>query len=552
MVYGNSGLLVKSQDEVDCDSTVSIGISVDREPCHLATSRAFLRSIWDFDHAPDFESFYLFPIEDDGAYLQRIRPRDYNDLDSLLKESYNRPRDWYWSPQSYCPGRRTDDRICQINALVIDLDCPQLDEALDALARVSVQPHYVVQTSIDRYQLVLKLDPIRVGKGSRQRVLDRFRTVARRLAEIAGGDLNAAKPGQAFRIPGSRRITPDGILTVTIIEQSDHTPYDLRDLVSRVKAPKRVSSFLRSERTSNQVGTVLKSPPLEWVAEQRIAEGSRNKAIVARAYSYYHYGKSDEAPDAIADWAISHLDGFYPRRKVLSDVAACLRNPKGLSPEILATIENVQGETMSLSVARSVFKYMPKSRQRHERKPINELRNRPLFERVGQVLQVLQALQTQNASRPVLISAEALSQKANVPLGTFNCRVLPVLESFNIHSHRGRGHLGTYDLRQAQFNIHKDYAFIELGMFVRRIERVVRYWQWRFSDAWHAFKRLITQIVSAFQAKLETVDADDYRTSQSELDRPQLRGPPFQLRPIPAVSGPQTSILALSLGKVCP
>ena len=468
-------------------------------------------------------------------YLQRIRAGDDEDLRSVLRESVNRPSDWYWAPQSYRPGPRTDDHICQINANVIDLDRPELDDALDALAQAGVKPHCIVQTNFARYQLLVKLGPIPVGKRNRQRVLRLFREVAQRLADVAGGDLNAAKPGQAFRLPGSRRVTPYGIFTVSIIEQSDHAPYNLFDLVKRVKAPKRVSSFLKTEKLDNQVGTTLQSPALRWIVEQRIADGSRDNATVGLAYAYDLDGKSAEAQDAIEHWAISHLDGHYSLRKVRSDVASCLRNPKGLSPAILDSIQNIHGETMGLDVARSVYKHMPRCRQRHERKPIDELRYRPLFEQLSKVLRILLDLQKANRGRPVFISAEELATKAHVPLGTLNCRVIRILESLNVYTCQGRGFLASYDLRECSRNVFNYYAFIELGLFTRRAARVVQYWRWRFAELWQAFERLVEQIASAFQAKPKGVYADNASTCEPREESPRLRGPPLALRPVVAV-----------------
>lgn len=443
--------------------------------------------------------------------------------------------DVYFLPQSLHVSGRSTEHICQLNAVVVDLDSREIGEALDALARCGIQPHYVVETSSERYQLVLKLRPVRLGKRSRQRVLDRHRTLARRLADLTSADLGAAKPRQLFRLPGTRRQTSWGIFEVQIVQHNSHEPYALEELLRWTKAQcwrahtQQTSAWGRAPA---KPGTVLTSPAIRWILDHTIAVGSRNRAIVALAYAHALDGHDQEtATEAVLRWSESRLSGGdYPSRKIIQDVAACYRNPKGLSPEILRTITDENGETMHPASACSVFAYMPRNQQRkYRRRPIDELRNRPLFERLGQILDTLHDLQQSTGGRPVRVSASELCGLAGVPLGTYQSRLVPVLAQLGVYCAPGRGRIGLYDLTQINVQAYRSYAFIEPAGFRRAPVRVVQYWMWRFRNLWTRFAAIVERAVSLVRVE---GSADPTRSSVDRVggfgSSTRQRSPPWK------------------------
>ena len=470
------------------------------------------------------------------------RLRRGEDLVKIAEEIGVKRGDWYFAPHAYHPrGGRTDDNIVQLNGVVVDLDSGDLEEAKAALRERGLRPHYVINTSPGHYQLILRELPIRLGKRNREAVLKRQGDVIQRLYEIAGGDMAAAKVNQLFRLPGSRRQLEDGVWRVSIIEESEHPPYSLRRLERAVSGNRR-STFrgyrpaedLEQRRNGNGA-RVLSSPALQWLQDHIIAEGFRNTALVAMTYAAAMDGLSyEEARPRLLQWVAEHTDGPYPRHEAEAVIRSCYQNPKGLDWRVLATIQDVHGETMTDEQAKSVLKFMPRAKQVHERLPLEELRNRPLFESVGKVLKALAELQLKRPDRrPVEITTEELAEKASVPLGTMWTRVVPALNAMGVRAikRRGRSSTSTYDLRMLSPAVYKHYAFVDAptvsALFRRSPSKVIGYWAWRFRELWNAFIALLKRLVSIFTGHREEA-AGVYRVNERgrRLRRREARGPP--------------------------
>ncbi|HIC95815.1 TPA: hypothetical protein EYP12_04190, partial [Candidatus Bipolaricaulota bacterium] len=436
----------------------------------------FLVSLWHWEEGERWEVFALRGPAGDWKL------RRGEELGGVMTEVESTIGNWYFSPYAYLPrGGRTAENIVQINAVVIDLDDGDLEEAETRLRERGLKPHYVVHTSPGHYQLIFLQEPIRLGKRNREAVLRRHGEVMRKLYELVGGDMAAATVNQMFRLPGSWRQLEDGVWTVGIIEQSSHPPYSLKRLEQAVAGThKRLRSqtfkgyrpaAAEDRREGKNGRRVLSSPALQWLQSHTIQKGFRNTALVAMTYAAAMDGLSyEEAKPRLLQWVEEHTEGPYPRREAEAVIRSCYTNPKGLDPKILATIQDVNGKTMTEERAKSVLKFMPRTRQVHQRLPLEELRNRPLFESLMRVLKALAELQLKRSDRrPVKITTAELAERADVPPGTLWMRVIPILDKLKIRrvERQGKTPISTYDLRKLSPTFYIPYAFIDSKLFKR-------------------------------------------------------------------------------------
>ncbi len=465
----------------------------------------FLRDVWRFPSLKEFERVHIFSKDDRESYI--LAPGE--NLYEVLAEIWKDPGDYYYSPHIYLHGRqRTEERIVQLNAIVIDLDNADIDASLESLAKVGIKPHYIVYTSYGHFQLVIKEESIRfrLGKKNRATILARQRKLIRKLYRLTGGDMQAAKANQLFRLPGSRRETDYGIWTVAVPEKYDHPAYPIKDLEQAVGISR--ATFKGYRRLSFSTGgAVCSSPAIRWIMTHTIREGFRNAAVVALAYACAMDNQPlESALSGILGWVRDHTQGPYPEREARQTIRSCYSNPKGLDWQRLMELETVDGQRMSVDEAKSVLKSMPSVKQQHEPLPLHELKNKPGFITLGKVLDTILALQRANHNRPVAISAEELAQRANVPKGTLENRLTAALNAMGIRTttRKGRSTIAVYDIRRLNRGklINTPYAFMESIKFARSFNRVLTYWAVRFTKWWWAFRQTLLALLAYIETTL--------------------------------------------------
>ena len=484
---------------------------------------SFLSCLWDLQEGKGFERFWLRGPE--GDYSLRLG----EDLEVIAEEIAARLGDWFYSPHAYLPrGGRSSANLLQLNAIVLDLDDADLEEAGKKLERIGLQPHFVIGTSPDHFQLILLQEPIRLGKRNRAEMLKRQEGVIRTLYELTGGDPSAAKVNQMFRLPGTTRELKDldGVWDVRIWEESTHPRYSLKQLeraVAKAETEKKrkrsaSSSTFRGYRPvgkENERGTdILSCPAIRWLRKHVIAEGYRNTALVALVKAYINAGYSlEEAEPGLLNWVENNTQGPYPKHS--NGKPQDVRDPRvviravynSISPRrqaidwrILATIRDVDGYTMPEQVAKTITRYLPRVGQVHKPRPVpsDELKHRPLLESLYKTIKTLAELQLQRRG-PVWITAEELAQQAQVPLGTLRMRVIPILNQLKIRrvQRKGRSSYARYDLTQAP-STYIPYAIISSKFFKYPWHSVLAYWQRRFKSLWMRFLALIRRLSSLF------------------------------------------------------
>lgn len=298
-----------------------------------------------------------------------------------------------------------------------------------------------------------------------------------------------------------------------------HPPYPLRALETSLQSNiPRHSTIPRQrlvERSDAKTRArarerVLACPALQWLQSHTIATGHRNAALVALCYAAAMDGISfDEAFALVVDWrnTCTEAQPHYTDAEARATLVSCYRNPKGLDPGRLECIADTSGQTMPHNVARTVLAAMPKVHRIFPRKSLDELVNRPAFIRIRQVLETIERIQMatrdHNGNRrhrgePVRISAERLSELAQVPLGTLNGRVIPTLRRWSVYrsTRHHKSNIGSYDLRNLPATVNNPYVFIESVGYAWAVRTVLRYWLDRFREEWARLISVISRILS--------------------------------------------------------
>jgi hypothetical protein len=316
-----------------------------------------------------------------------------------------------------------------------------LESALAQLQELGLEPHFVVQTSPLKYQIFLKLEPIRLGGRNRQSLLGLASEVSAKLAKLVRGDPHAASPVQLARLPHLPRETPDGIWRPPIIVARPGR-YKLGEVAARL----RERALIPRGRAKTKGRKLLETLAIQWLLGSQIPEGHRNSALVALGYACAGDGLSlDEALPMLIEWARTHTEPPLPENEVLATIRACYANPKRLSIARLAAIESTEGP-MPLDVARSVLKAQGYPKRKRKRGRGRGGSRSGSNEALLAVLGVLQELQRANGGRPVSISRRELSERSGVSVRTLDRWVLPALRARGLaRGGRGRKPL-TYDL----------------------------------------------------------------------------------------------------------
>lgn len=482
----------------------------------------FLKDVLAFDMNQERQIFYLrsgYQLSFSEDQLGSVAYEAISDTNPEIPEACKSFYPWYYSPHAYITRRKENgvdigfhyhqrnDHIARYNALVVDIDDgpdrATLEEKFEIL---DLKPHYLIRTrpTENYFQLVFKLDPIRLGTGNRPQTLKKIDYMLGELAGIFGGDPQAANANQLFRLPFTYRNDLENGCVVRVIEHFDHPRYDLGEVDERIENSAKVdnNTLIRYEYEGAGKGDVLDSPPMRKLQSGTVAYHSRNAALTALSYAYAMDDYTvEEAVMELTEWAENHTAGGYddhpggkPQELPESVIHSCYANPKGIDWQRLANIELVDEGRIGGECAKKVLKYMPKTKQIHKRKSPEELENDRYFMSVRKVLETIYNLQRdqQGQAEPVELSNRELAEKADIKYGTLTNRINPVLDELQIKTNRP-GKPSKFDLKQAP-TPYKPYSFINPGMFKRGVDSVVSLWYRAFPERFGRFCALLDEI----------------------------------------------------------
>lgn len=477
----------------------------------------FLKDVLALHMDESFHRYYLrggyeLPFSEDQ--LSRVAYEALTDTNPNIPRGAKLFSPWYYSPHAYVGRkgkdggfnyRRRSHYIARYNALVVDIDGGPSREALeDKLDELGLRPHYFIRTRpfTNNFQLIFKLDPIKLGKGNRDKTLKKIDYLLPELSGTLGGDLKAAKPNQVFRLPYTFRDDLKVGYVVQVIEHSDHPPYDLGEVDDRVKGVMKKSNdtFVRYELEEASEGDVLDSPPVRKLLNSKVRYGYRNSALTALSYAYAMDNYSAEkAVHGLTLWARNHTEGGYGNHPNGKDqehpevvIRSCYENPKGLDWRRLAEIETVEGGRIGEKSAKKVLKYMPRAKQIHRRKPSEELKNDRFFMSLRKVLEAIYKLQKEAGGDPVTLKNRELAKISNVSLGTLTNRIYPSLNKLEVKT-KYLNKPNKFDLIRTQLP-YTTYTFIRQGMYNRSKDRVVSLWFKSFPEEFGRFQTLLDEI----------------------------------------------------------
>lgn len=400
---------------------------------NIPSPTGFLREIWQLDNAKGFEKAYFrhndrnislpigdFPEKIPNVYADFFRPEPVKDFG-----------DWYFSPQLY-RRNRTSENIVQLNALALDFDSIPLAKIKYDLP---VKPHYIVRTRFleDHFHAIFKIDSLRLGKKNRSKILKWANRILEKLAEATGADPNAASVNQLFRLPWAPRKVENGVYTLEIIEKNDIENYKLKDLS---KKPEKTTTF-KGYKTAERNQNILDAPPIKFIHNNTVLEGSRNTALVALCYADAMAGFSyKEALPKLHNWRKNHTSPTYPKAEADRVIKSCFKNPKGLRHEKLMTINTLEKGAMPERLAKSIYKDMNTVRQEHRLQ--DEIKNIP---QAVAVLKTLVELAKIARTRRIRLTAKQLGDLTNLGKDRIDKQVNPVLERLEVKAPNSRPNL---------------------------------------------------------------------------------------------------------------
>jgi len=494
----------------------------------------FLVTLWSFDNARPFECFRI--VQRGARYPEWSVPAaDRSELAAILEELErdHAPADVYFGLHPLSCYKR--NLLTALGPVGLDIDATPLDEALEHLGSIGVTPHVVTETSPGRHQAFLMVEPARLGRENRDRELTRRAELVRRLAELAGADPHATAPAQCFRVPGIPRVLADGGTFVPrVVQVSHHRAYTPRQLAALLPQRKR-KTRLRWPSSDIPAGRVLDSPGVRWLRSHCVRDGCRNAAAVALCYAACRDGLTEgEAlqliSEAVQRWQSSET---YREAELAATVRSCYRHPRGLDPERLRLIEDVDHHTMTERQAWASALAM----RQHARKPVDDLQRLPAFVGLARVLQAIarqqQATRTPTGRRrhrgaPVTSSLQDIANRSGVPLGTVKRRIAPALDRLQVRQvvRRGSSHVSTFDLRPLnQRQAYRDC--IRCLGYQAPAGVVAALWRRRFvaSAAALASVLVVAAMLSGGAVSGETLDPQGMPVD-GERCRPGSRAPP--------------------------
>lgn len=176
---------------------------------------------------------------------------------------------------------RSEANIKKIRCLAIDLDGAPLEPVLNC----PVMPHYVVESSLGRYQCYWMIEPVAIEDfGSFDEAKQKFATWQIALARMFHSDESIRDLPRVLRVPGFLHKKNEPYLT-KIIQDNSGLPYTLEYLIETLNLKEIIST----------VSSELKKPLEDFSPSLKIGLGERHLTLLRYACKYAHlYRLSEE------------------------------------------------------------------------------------------------------------------------------------------------------------------------------------------------------------------------------------------------------------------
>ena len=348
--------------------------------------------------------------------------------------------DIYWCPQKMredTKGRRKND-VVRLRYAVLDLDFSlakrkyDLEELLHALDKKGLpKPAYIVFSG-GGYHIYWSIGSLDITK--KRRVWTEFyEDVTRKLCVILkdyGADPQATDVGHLFRVPGSRNQKRQETARIVFTSLSETTLQKLSKAVGSIQIP----HFAPNDKKHPPRRKAIDTKATKWLIKNKFPEGYRNSVLYAlvQAYLWSKYSPQ-ETLKTLEEWSREHTLPIYPPQELAAVVNSCAgrfeRNePLGIDHARLMEIPSIQGETMPMKTAKTIYQGLPNGFC-YEAKPLDQLKNRPVWERVAQALEAMDRGKLRNAR-----SDPCAARIAGIPQGTYKKLVKPLLRKANLYT----------------------------------------------------------------------------------------------------------------------
>ena len=407
-------------------------------------ARSFLGDILQYERLAGFERLWLRVNDSNLAFS------GFNRLTQAVAQARWNIGDLYYAPQAYLPrGRRYTENIVQINAICVDFDDCDADEAAERLAELGITPNWLVRTRPDRSQAVLKLPPWRLAPGKNPeraaQVRGRADRALKQLVDVVDADKGASSINSFFRLPGSRRQLDDGVWTVTAehIRSQPTTLGELENVLSihskkahkatpGAHTPKPQSptpdTYMVRDRVAE--GDALKTRHCQWLMERRVNIGHRGCATFKLAVAHRLDGiAEDHALSRMSDWRDQCTEpgkGGDGKPFTMSDIRAIVRGvyrrsePWGIDWRSSADIQDVNGQRMGEATAKTIKTGMPNLERPSGfvAKPLDELQNQKAPQQLLKVLKYFAQRAQSDRSDTITTTQRQTADATGVPVDT--------------------------------------------------------------------------------------------------------------------------------------
>ena len=404
--------------------------------------------------------------------------------------------DIYWCPQKMredTKGRRKND-VVRLRYAVLDLDFSlakrkyDLEELLHALDKKGLpKPAYIVFSG-GGYHIYWSIGSLDITK--KRRVWTEFyEDVTRKLCVILkdyGADPQAIDVGHLFRVPGSRNQKRQETAQIVFTSLTETSLQNLSKAAGKVS----IHQFKPNNESSPPLMKAIATPAIQWMLKNKFPEGYRNATLyaLAQAYLWSRYS-SEDTLNILTEWNRGHTLPMYPTQELKDIVASCARRfernePLGIDHRKLMQIPNIYGETLEPSIANSIYQGLPNG-FRYTAKPLDQLKNRPVWEGIVQALESIERHKLLNEA-----TNTQAAESVGVPLGTYKKLVKPLLQKVGLcHiTRRKSSYISTYNIPHPQSRAQAPLInFIRWGMEsgikaarFKTAERYLRYLWKRF------------------------------------------------------------------------
>jgi putative DNA primase/helicase len=157
---------------------------------------------------------------------------------------------------------RKKEFTSEVRTFLIDLDGAPLDPVLETLKEVGLSPNMVVNTSMGKYHVYIKVSGC---------PLDQYRRVQKELAAMFGGDPAVSDLPRVARVPDfNHNKDPKNPFMVCLHSVGDSEPYQFKTIIDRLGI-----QLVGNRKTSSE------KKPSAVLSGDEILEGSRNKDLFA-------------------------------------------------------------------------------------------------------------------------------------------------------------------------------------------------------------------------------------------------------------------------------